>query len=113
MAGQPRAFRKRTARTAVHLTPTETAVLTLLPTHRTLAAIGDHLGISRPTVKTHVQHIYKKLGATNRAEAVESAESAGLLPTGRKGPVAGGKVESAGHERGFRRPTDRFATAGD
>ena len=87
MAGQPRAFRKRTARTAVHLTPTETAVLTLLPTHQTLAAIGDHLGISRPTVKTHVQHIYKKLGATNRAEAVESAESAGLLPTSRKGPV--------------------------
>ena len=47
----------------VHLTPTETAVLTLLPTHLTLAAIGDHLGISRPTVKTHVKHIYKKLGA--------------------------------------------------
>ena len=87
MASQPRAFGKRTTRAAVHLTPTETAVLNLLPTHQTLARIGDHLGISRPTVKTHVQHIYKKLGATNRAEAVESAESAGLLPTSRKGPV--------------------------
>ena len=40
-------------------------------------------------MKTHVQHIYEKLGATNRAEAVELAESAGLLPTDRKGPVGG------------------------
>jgi Bacterial regulatory proteins, luxR family len=30
-------------------------------------------------VKTHVENIYKKLGATNRAEAVEFAERAGLL----------------------------------
>ena len=84
MAGQPRASRRRASRAAVHLTPTETAVLSFLPTHQTLAAIGDHLGVSRPTVKTHVQHIYKKLGVTSRAEAVESAESAGLLPTSRQ-----------------------------
>ena len=89
MAGQPRASRRRASCPAVHLTPTETTVLTLLPTHRTLAAIGDRLGLSRPTVKTHVQHIYEKLGATNRAEAVDLAESAGLLPTGTKGPVGG------------------------
>jgi DNA-binding NarL/FixJ family response regulator len=31
-------------------------------------------------VKTHVENIYKKLGATNRAEAVTRAETAGLLP---------------------------------
>lgn len=51
----------------------------LLPTYRTLAHIGDQLGIGRPTVKTHVQHIYRKLGATDRAEAVKLAEQAGLL----------------------------------
>jgi LuxR family transcriptional regulator, maltose regulon positive regulatory protein len=62
------------------LTPTETRVLSLLPTYRTLESIGTQLGIGRPTVKTHVQHIYRKLGATNRAEAVKLAESAGLLP---------------------------------
>jgi LuxR family maltose regulon positive regulatory protein len=62
------------------LTPAETRILTLLATHRTLAAIGTQLGIGRPTVKTHVEHIYKKLGATNRAEAVTLAEGAGLLP---------------------------------
>jgi len=54
--------------------------LALLATYRTLAAIGEELGIGRPTVKTHVQHIYKKLGANTRAEAVERAESAGWLP---------------------------------
>ena len=63
----------------VHLTPAEDRVLALLPTYMTLAAIGDELGVSRPTVKTHVAHIYEKLGATTRAEAVERAESAGLL----------------------------------
>ena len=64
----------------VSLTPAETRILTLLPTHRTLSAIGTQLGVGRPTVKTHVEHIYKKLGATNRAEAVTLAERAGLLP---------------------------------
>ena len=54
--------------------------MSLLPTHRTLAAIGTELGIVRPTVKTHVENIYKKLGVTSRAEAVKQAESAGLLP---------------------------------
>jgi DNA-binding CsgD family transcriptional regulator len=53
--------------------------LTLLATYRTLAAIGEELGIGRPTVKTHVQHLYKKLGANTRAGAVQRAERAGLL----------------------------------
>ncbi|HUO71736.1 MAG TPA: helix-turn-helix transcriptional regulator [Solirubrobacteraceae bacterium] len=68
------------SRTRVSLTSAEARVLSLLPTYRTLAAIGTELGIGRPTVKTHVENIYKKLGATNRAEAVQLAESANLLP---------------------------------
>ena len=71
---------KPQTRASVSLTPAETRILFLLPTHRTLAAIGAQLGIGRPTVKTHVEHIYKKLGATDRAEAVALAERAGLLP---------------------------------
>jgi DNA-binding CsgD family transcriptional regulator len=43
----------------VALTPAETRVLTLLPTYRTLSAIGNQLGMGRPTVKTHVERIYK------------------------------------------------------
>ena len=54
-------------------------MLSLLASYRTLAAIGAELGIGRPTVKTHVQHIYRKLDASTRAEAVERAEQTGLL----------------------------------
>jgi LuxR family transcriptional regulator, maltose regulon positive regulatory protein len=80
ITNQPNTNRKKESRTAAVLTPAETRVLALLPTYRTLAAIGTQLGIGRPTVKTHVENIYKKLGATKRAEAVKLAESAGLLP---------------------------------
>ena len=72
---QPRTSPKRVA-----LTPAEARVLTLLATYRTLAGIGDELGIGRPTVKTHVQHIYEKLGVNTRAEAVQRAEVAGWIP---------------------------------
>jgi DNA-binding NarL/FixJ family response regulator len=79
-SGQPNTRSTKTARTSVSLTPAETRVLALLPTYLTLAAIGTELGVGRPTVKTHVENIYKKLGATTRAEAVKLAETAGLLP---------------------------------
>lgn len=42
-------------------------------------AIGNELGISPLTVKNHVQKILRKLGASNRAQAVSIAISAGLL----------------------------------
>ena len=74
------------ARTVV-LTPTEARVLALLATYRTLAAIGDELGIRRSTAKTHVQNIYRKLGAKTRAQAVERAESAGLIRDSRLGAM--------------------------
>ena len=70
----------KTSRKRVSLTPAEARVLTLLVTYRTLAAIGDELGIGRPTVKTHVQHIYEKLGVNTRAEAVRRAEAEGWIP---------------------------------
>jgi LuxR family maltose regulon positive regulatory protein len=73
------ATQPKTSRTTSSLTPAEARVLTLLATYRTLAAIGEELGIGRPTVKTHVQHIYEKLGANTRAGAVERAERLGWL----------------------------------
>ena len=80
ITSQPNTESSAESHKAVSLTPAEARVLTLLTTYRTLSAIGNQLGIGRPTVKTHVEHIYKKLGATKRAEAVQLAESAGLLP---------------------------------
>ena len=83
ITSQPKPPNKKKSRNTASLTPAETRVLALLTTYQTLAGIGSQLGIARPTVKTHVQNIYKKLGATKRAEAVRLAESAGLLVRGR------------------------------
>ena len=79
ITSQPNPPNKTKYRKTVCLTPAETRVLTLLTTYQTLAGIGGQLGMARPTVKTHVQHIYKKLGANKRGEAVKLAEKAGLL----------------------------------
>jgi LuxR family maltose regulon positive regulatory protein len=64
----------------VRLTAAESKVLTLLPTHLTVEAIGERLGRHRSTVKTHIAHIYKKLGVGTRGEAVARAREAGFLP---------------------------------
>ena len=63
-----------------HLTAAESQVLALLPTHLTVEAIGDRLSRTRSTVKTHIAHIYKKLGVGSRGEAVTRAQAVGLLP---------------------------------
>ena len=41
--------------------------------------IGAQLYISLNTVKTHTRELYRKLGATSRADAVARAEALGLL----------------------------------
>jgi DNA-binding CsgD family transcriptional regulator len=108
ITSQPKTDSTKHSSKTVCLTPAETRVLSLLPTYRTLAAIGTQLGIGRPTVKTHVQNIYKKLGASTRAEAVKRAESGGLLPR----PVTelGNDIGSTGSQRQRSRPTDRQET---
>ncbi len=63
----------------VELTPAEHRVLEQLATHRTLAEIGDHLYVSRNTVKTHTVSIYRKLLVSGRSGAVERAMELDLL----------------------------------
>jgi len=66
---------------AMALSAAEERVLRLLPTHLSLAEIGEELHVSRNnTVKTQVGAIYRKLQATTRAEAVTCARELGLLP---------------------------------
>ena len=61
------------------LTAREQTVLGLLPTGLSAREIGDELGISRDTVKTHTKRIYQKLGVSSRRSAVARGRELGLL----------------------------------
>jgi LuxR family maltose regulon positive regulatory protein len=61
------------------LTTAERRVLQLLPTHLSIAEIADRLYVSRNTVKSQTIAIYRKLGVSSRAAAVEIAATGGLL----------------------------------
>jgi LuxR family maltose regulon positive regulatory protein len=61
------------------LTGREQTVLGLLPSGLSAREIGDELGISRDTVKTHTKRIYQKLGVSNRRSAVTRGRELGLL----------------------------------
>lgn len=50
-----------------------------LPTHLTAPEIAGQLYLSVNTVRTHMRHVYEKLGAHGRQEAVERARALGLL----------------------------------
>jgi DNA-binding CsgD family transcriptional regulator len=63
------------------LTASETRVLRYLPTHLGAPEIAAELYLSANTVKTHLRHLYRKLGAHSRPEAVQRARAIGLLAT--------------------------------
>ena len=63
------------------LTQSETRVLRYLPTHMGAPEIAAELFVSANTVKTHLRHLYRKLGAHSRQEAVQRARAIGLLAT--------------------------------
>jgi LuxR family maltose regulon positive regulatory protein len=69
----------RSERWVPRLTDAERRVLAELPSHHSLAEIGEHLYISRHTVKTHAVAIYRKLGVASRSAAVRRARELGLL----------------------------------
>ena len=55
------------------LTPTERKVVSLVADGLTNPQIGARLFMSRGTVKTHLSHIFAKLGTTNRTELAAAA----------------------------------------
>jgi LuxR family maltose regulon positive regulatory protein len=65
---------------ATPLTERELVILRLLPTRLSSREIGRELYVSVTTVRSHIQAIYRKLGAATRAEAVAHARELGLLP---------------------------------
>ncbi len=76
--------RKLTAALALHnhgfgLTPRELEILEILPSGETVSEIAARLFLSIATVKSHIGAIYRKLGAKNRVQAINTARRAGLL----------------------------------
>ncbi len=63
----------RSAGTATSLSLREIEVVELLAQGKSNKAIGQLLGISEETVKTHLKRLYEKLGAADRAQAVAIA----------------------------------------
>jgi LuxR family maltose regulon positive regulatory protein len=61
------------------LTDSETRILRYLPTNLSAPEIAGQLSLSVNTVRTHMRHVYEKLGAHRRAGAVERARTLGLL----------------------------------
>lgn len=61
------------------LSPKETLILTWAAAGKTDEDIAQILSISRHTVDTHMRHIFQKLDATNRIQAVVKAIMMGMI----------------------------------
>ena len=62
------------------LTPREIEVVAALDRGLRLAQIATELGVSNATIKAHARNLFRKLGATSRAEATYAARRRGLIP---------------------------------
>jgi DNA-binding NarL/FixJ family response regulator len=72
------------------LTAREREIFTLIKQGASYDAIGQTLGISQATVKTHVKHTFRKLGVANRYEAMVAELNPGRLPVRNGEHLAGG-----------------------
>ncbi len=68
------------------LTPRELDVLVLVTQGKTNQEIAESLFITRATAKIHVHHIIRKLGVSDRTQAVVRAFELGLAPYPKTGP---------------------------
>ncbi|WP_157965719.1 LuxR C-terminal-related transcriptional regulator [Euzebya rosea] len=60
-------------------TEREAAVLRYLPTNLSQRQIAEELFVSLNTVKTHTRSLYRKLGVSDRKQAIQAARDHGLL----------------------------------
>jgi DNA-binding NarL/FixJ family response regulator len=73
------AARQRRRPSVLELSAREEEVLSFVSLGLTNGQIANRLQISRTTVRTHLEHVYQKLEASNRVEAVARAVMGGLL----------------------------------
>ena len=57
----------------LHLTPRQTEILHLLELGRSTTQIAEELHLSRETVRNHIRHLLRALGANSRLQAVALA----------------------------------------
>jgi len=65
--------------TRIQLTPREMATLRLMADGKANKEIASELAIGERTVKTHLGHLFEKLGVTSRTEAIKVATRRGLV----------------------------------
>ena len=61
----------------VRLTPRQSELMRLVAQGHTNTQIARRLGISEGTVRTHLEHVFARLGVTNRTSAASAASAAG------------------------------------
>ena len=71
--------RRRGELTGAPLTPRELEVLQMFAVGGSRGEIAARLHVSESTIKTHLEHIYDKLGTHDRAAAVGAAMRQGLI----------------------------------
>jgi LuxR family maltose regulon positive regulatory protein len=97
LPGPPRAFRQRLVQAAASLdamstlphalTARELELLSYLPTRLTSPEIAARWFVSVNTIKTHLAHLYRKLGVADRNSAIARAHELGLLTEGNIPPT--------------------------
>lgn len=70
---------RRTLRPDTTLSPRELEVLALVADGLSNQQIGERLFLSQATVKSHLVHVFGKLGVDSRTAAVAAARSSGLI----------------------------------
>jgi LuxR family maltose regulon positive regulatory protein len=75
----PAAAPRRGPRLVEPLSERELVVLRYLPSRLSNAEIAAQLYVSLNTLKTHLRHVYRKLGVRGRGEAIVAAEQLHLV----------------------------------
>ncbi|HKA11291.1 MAG TPA: LuxR C-terminal-related transcriptional regulator [Candidatus Dormibacteraeota bacterium] len=78
-AARGRGERRRPSNGWASLTPSELEVVRLVGQHLTNPEIAARLFVSRATIKTHLLHVFAKLGVASRSELASEAIKAGIL----------------------------------
>ncbi|GAA2978248.1 LuxR family maltose regulon positive regulatory protein [Microbacterium terrae] len=79
LSTSPAAGSRETAAIEVSLTRRELELLAYLPSRLSNSELAARCFVSLNTVKTHLAHVYRKLGATSRDEAIARAQELGLI----------------------------------